>query len=223
MTKTTPPSASSQKPVVYLVDDEQVVADALAFLLGSRGLACEHFDSGEAFWALVNARPDWATRPGCVLLDVRMRNMSGIEVFERLVRRNPGLPVPVIFLTGHGDIPMAVEALKRGAFDFLEKPFADNRLVDRVEQAIDESRRRIKAEESSADLATRLARLSSREREVMRLILEGKLNKLIAADLGISMRTVEVHRANVFAKMAVRNGVDLARLFEGTGLPTDES
>ena len=218
----TPKRSMPRSPTVYLVEDEAVVAEALAFLLGSRGIESERFDSGESFWAVINTRPDWSTRPGCLLLDVRMRNMSGIEVFERLVRRFPALPVPVIFLTGHGDIPMAVDALKRGAFDFFEKPFADNRLVDRVEQALEESRGRIAAQQSSAKLSARLARLSGRERAVMRLILAGKLNKLIAAELGISMRTVEVHRSNVFTKMEVRNAVDLARLFEGSGLPPEE-
>ena len=217
-----PPRAAPRSPTVYIVDDEPVVAEALAFLLETRGLASERFDSGESFWAVVSARTQWGDVPGCVLLDVRMRSMSGIEVFERLLRRHPDLPVPVIFLTGHGDIAMAVEALKRGAFDFFEKPFADNRLVDRVAQAIAESFRRIATRQTTADLDSRLARLSARERSVMRLILAGQLNKLIAAELGISMRTVEVHRSNVFTKMGVRNAVDLARLFEITGLPADE-
>ncbi len=219
---TSPPRSAARSPTVYIVDDEPVVAEALAFLLESRGLPSERFDSGESFWAVVSARAEWGDVPGCVLLDVRMRSMSGIEVFERLLRRHPDLPVPVIFLTGHGDIPIAVEALKRGAFDFFEKPFADNRLVDRVAQAIAESRLRIATRQTTADLDSRLARLSARERSVMRLILAGQLNKLIAAELGISMRTVEVHRSNVFTKMGVRNAVDLARLFEVTGLPPDE-
>lgn len=216
MTSASAPAAT--QPIVYLVEDEPVLAEALTFLLGSRGIETEHFDSGEKFWAAINARREWPTRPGCVLLDVRMRQMSGIEVFERIRSRFPSLPVPVIFLTGHGDIAMAVESLKRGAFDFFEKPFNDNRLVDRIAEAIDASAERIVLCANADDVRTRLARLSSRERDVMSLVLAGRLNKVIAMDLGISMRTVEVHRANIFSKMEVRSAVELARLLEASGL-----
>jgi two-component system response regulator DctR len=215
---TSTPAPAQTHPIVYLVEDEPVLAEALAFLLSSRGIDAEHFDSGEAFWNAVNARREWATRPGCVLLDVRMRQMSGIEVFERLRARYPSLPVPVIFLTGHGDIAMAVESLKKGAFDFFEKPFNDNRLVDRVVEAIDASAERIALCASADEVRARLARLSNRERDVMALVLAGRLNKVIAMDLGISMRTVEVHRANIFSKMEVRSAVELARLLESCGL-----
>lgn len=203
----------------YLVEDEPVLADALAFLLDSRGITCERFDSGEAFLATVRERRDWSRRPGCVVLDVRMRTLSGIEVFEWLHSAFPDHPVPVIFLTGHGDVSMAVEALKKGAFDFFEKPFNDNRLADRVAEALAASQQRITAHAGAADLRVRLARLSAREAEVMREIVAGKLNKVIAGDLGISMRTVEVHRANIFAKMEVRSAVELARLLERAGPP----
>ncbi len=211
--------ARRPEPVAYLVEDEAVLADALAFLLDSRGMASERFDSGEAFLAAVRGRGDWACRPGCIVLDVRMRGMSGIEVFEWLHAAFPGHPVPTIFLTGHGEVSMAVEALKRGAFDFFEKPFNDNRLADRIGEAIAASQQRIQANAGAADLRVRLSRLSAREYEVMREILAGKLNKVIAGDLGISMRTVEVHRANVFAKMEVRSAVELARLLEKQAPP----
>ncbi len=215
---TSMPAPAPTHPIVYLVEDEPVLAEAMAFLLSSRGIDTEHFDSGEAFWAAINARREWAVRPGCVLLDVRMRQMSGIEVFERMRARYPSLPVPVIFLTGHGDIAMAVESLKKGAFDFFEKPFNDNRLVDRVVEAIEASTQRIALCANADEVRARLARLSNRERDVMSLVLAGRLNKVIAMDLGISMRTVEVHRANIFSKMEVRSAVELARLLESCGL-----
>ncbi|MCO5118797.1 MAG: response regulator [Burkholderiaceae bacterium] len=215
---TSTPAPTPTHPIVYLVEDEPVLAEAMAFLLSSRGIDTEHFDSGEAFWAAISARREWAVRPGCVLLDVRMRQMSGIEVFERIRARYPSLPVPVIFLTGHGDIAMAVESLKKGAFDFFEKPFNDNRLVDRVVEAIEASTQRIALCANADEVRARLSRLSNRERDVMALVLAGRLNKVIAMDLGISMRTVEVHRANIFSKMEVRSAVELARLLESCGL-----
>jgi two-component system response regulator DctR len=147
-------------------------------------------------------------------MDVRMKELSGIETFDRLRARKPAMPAPVIFLTGHGDISMAVDAVKNGAFDFFEKPFNDNRLADRVAQALAESRSRLAQAGSVDRIRSRLDRLTSREKDVMTLILDGKLNKVIADELGISMRTVEVHRSNVFSKMGVRSAVELARLLE---------
>jgi two-component system response regulator DctR len=197
---------------VHVVEDDTALADALCLLLMSRGLGTATYPSGEAFLAAVDA--DWPGGPACVLLDVRMRELSGIETFDRLRARQPAMPAPVIFLTGHGDISMAVDAVKHGAFDFFEKPFNDNRLVDRVMQALLDSRERLQHEDSAGRIRSRLERLTARERDVMDLILQGKLNKIIADDLGISMRTVEVHRSNVFSKMAVRSAVELARLLE---------
>jgi two-component system response regulator DctR len=197
---------------VHVVEDDAVLADALCLLLMSRGLATAAHPSGEQFLASIGA--DWPGGPACVLMDVRMRELSGIETFDRLRARKPDLPAPVIFLTGHGDISMAVDAVKSGAFDFFEKPFNDNRLVDRVLQAIESSRSRLQQADSSGRIKARLDRLTSREKDVMDLILKGKLNKIIADDLGISMRTVEVHRSNVFSKMGVRSAVELARLLE---------
>lgn len=197
---------------VYVVEDDTVLADALCLLLMSRGLSAVAYPSGEAFLADVDAA--WPTGPACVLMDVRMKELSGIESFDRLRARKPTMPAPVIFLTGHGDISMAVDAVKNGAFDFFEKPFNDNRLVDRVMQAMGESQNRLEQADSSGRIRSRLERLTSRERDVMDLILKGKLNKIIADDLGISMRTVEVHRSNVFSKMGVRSAVELARLLE---------
>lgn len=197
---------------VHVVEDDGVLADALSLLLMSRGLGAATYPSGEAFLATVDAA--WPAGPACVLMDVRMRELSGIETFDRLRARKPAMPAPVIFLTGHGDISMAVDAVKNGAFDFFEKPFNDNRLADRVAQALAESHSRLAQADSSDRIRARLDRLTSREKDVMGLILRGKLNKIIADELGISMRTVEVHRSNVFSKMGVRSAVELARLLE---------
>lgn len=197
---------------VHVVEDDSVLADALCLLLMSRSLSAVSFPSGEAFLAAIDA--DWPTGPACVLMDVRMKELSGLEAFDRLRARKPTMPAPVIFLTGHGDISMAVDAVKNGAFDFFEKPFNDNRLVDRVMQALAESHSRLEHDDSSGRIRGRLERLTARERDVMDLILKGRLNKVIADELGISMRTVEVHRSNVFSKMGVRSAVELSRLLE---------
>ena len=192
----------------YLVDDDEAIRDSLGWLLESRGVDCESYPSAEDF--LAAWEPSLA---GCLLLDIRMDGMSGPELFDILCER--GSKLPVIFLTGHGDVPMAVSALKKGAFDFVEKPCNDNELVNRVIEALklDENRR---AAASGADSVNALAsRLTTREQQVMELILAGKLNKVIADELQISMRTVEVHRANLFEKMGVRTAVELAQLLAG--------
>ena len=192
---------------VYLVDDDADVRDALAFLLGSRGLNVLSFDSGPALLAALDAQP--ATPPqGVFLLDIRMEPMSGTRLHEALIERR--LRNPVLFLSGHGDIPMVVDALKKGAFDFLEKPYSDNALADRVEQAlaVDAAMRAQNAHAAERD--ARLASLTEREREVMQRVAAGKLNKVIADELHVSVRTVEVHRARVFAKLGVRSAAELA-------------
>jgi len=213
----TPPSPSLGLPIVYLVDDEDVVRDALGWLLRSRRLLSEGFASAEAFEAMLGAKTpaalaEWPVAPSCLLLDVRMPGMSGLSLFERLVERGLIAALPVIFLTGHGDVPTAVAAVKRGAFDFVEKPFSDNALVDRIEQALQRSEAAIRARLGRESVRKRLAELTEREREVMRLVVEGRPNKLIADELDISVRTVEVHRARVFEKMDVRSAVELANL-----------
>jgi two-component system, LuxR family, response regulator DctR len=197
---------------VFIVEDDEVLADALAFMLLSRHLTSRRFSSGEEFLSWL---PLWPQSPACILLDVRMKRLSGLEVFEALRETAKADVLPVIFLTGHGDIDMAVNAVKNGAYDFFEKPFSDNRLADRIIEGVEESKRRIFKAGTSANVAHLLQRLSNREQDVMRLILKGKLNKVIAGDLGISMRTVEVHRANIFTKMQVRSAVELARALEG--------
>jgi two-component system response regulator DctR len=201
-------------PMVYLVDDEEVLRDALAGLLRSRRLLSEGFASAEAFIALLDTQRanTWPSAPSCLVLDVRMQGMSGLALFEQLIERGLTGALPVIFLTGHGDVPTAVAAVKRGAFDFVEKPFADNTLVDRIERALAASRQHLEASHSKRQVAQALAELTERDREVMQLVLAGKPNKLAADALGISVRTVEVHRARVFDKMGVSSAVELANL-----------
>jgi two-component system response regulator DctR len=194
--------------MLHIVDDEDVIRDALEWLAQSRGLAARGYAGGQAFLDALPAQPDASGE--CLLLDVRMPGMNGIAVFDQLAARGLLARLPVIFLTGHGDVPMAVDSLKRGAFDFFEKPFNDNQLMDRVEEALVRSRQ---AAAASA-VRERLATLSAREREVLDLILAGNMNKVVADKLGISMRTVEVHRAHIFDKMQVKTAVELAGLLK---------
>lgn len=196
---------------VYIVDDDASVREALAWLLRSRRLGSQVFDSAEAFLEMIEAA-QLPSRPACLLLDVRMPGMSGLALFERLVEQGLHQVLPVIFLTGHADVPTAVSAVKRGAFDFCEKPFSDNALVDRVEQALAQSATLVQAQQARARLRQRLAELTDRERAVMQLVVEGLPNKRIADQLDISVRTVEVHRARVFDKMEVKSAVELANL-----------
>jgi two-component system response regulator DctR len=205
----------TQDALVFIVDDDASVREALAWLLRSRHLPSESFTSADAFAAFLSARPevDWRpTQPGCVLLDVRMPGMSGLALFEQLIARDLLESLPVIFLTGHADVPTAVDAVKRGAFDFCEKPFSDNALVDRIEQALQRSAATLQSAKAKQSRQHNLAELTDRERDVMRLVVEGLPNKLIADQLDISVRTVEVHRARVFDKMAVKSAVELANL-----------
>jgi two-component system response regulator DctR len=194
-------------PQAHLVDDDEAIRDALSWLLKSRNIPSSSYASAEEFLTT------WSPQlRGCVVLDMRMTGMTGLDCFEHLQARNSRLPV--IFLTGHGDVPLAVATLKRGAFDFFEKPLNDNDLVTRISEAIaHESAQR--ANEASQDSVNhRLNSLTTRERQIMDLVLAGKLNKIIADELRISMRTVEVHRANLFDKMQIKTAVELANLLK---------
>jgi two-component system response regulator DctR len=200
-------------PMVCIVDDEDVVRESLAWLLRSRRLLSEGFPSAEAFEAWLDGQgAPWPRSPSALLLDVRMPGASGLVLFERLVERGLVAALPVIFLTGHGDVPTAVSAVKRGAFDFVEKPFSNNALVDRVVEALEASASQLALRRERLAREEAVAELTEREREVMRLVVEGRPNKLIADELGISVRTVEVHRARIFDKMKVRSAVELANL-----------
>jgi two-component system response regulator DctR len=200
--------------LIFIVDDDASVREALAWLLRSRRLASEHFASAEAFEQYLAQGP-LPEQPLCLLLDVRMPGTSGLVLFDRLAERGLLDAMPVIFLTGHADVPTAVDAVKRGAFDFCEKPFSDNALVDRIEQALGASVRALEVRRVRRSLADRIAELTDRERDVMRLVIEGLPNKLIADQLAISVRTVEVHRARVFEKMEVKSAVELANRLRG--------
>ncbi len=193
------------KGIVQIVDDDPAVRDALVWLFKSRGVESVAWDSATQF--LGGFRE---CDKGCLVLDVRMPDMSGVELFDRLRQR--GCTLPVIFLTGHGDVPLAVRAIKDGAFDFLEKPFDDNAMVDRVLAALSIHEASAAAEARKEQLRTSLDQLTAREKEVMDLVLASKLNKVIADELGIAMRTVEVHRSRIFEKMGVRSAVELSQL-----------
>ena len=200
--------------LIFIVDDDASVREALGWLLRSRRLVSEHFASAEAFEARLAEQP-LTDHPHCLLLDVRMPGTSGLVLFDRLAERGLLDAMPVIFLTGHADVPTAVDAVKRGAFDFCEKPFSDNALVDRIEHALGASLRAIEARRTRQLLKRRIDELTERERDVMRCVVEGLPNKLIADQLAISVRTVEVHRARVFEKMEVKSAVELANLLRG--------
>lgn len=192
-------------PQAHLVDDDEAIRDALAWLLQSRQIPCRSYPSAEAFLA---SQPEQLS--GCLVLDIRMTGMTGLELFEQL--QASGNSLPVIFLTGHGDVPMAVAALKKGAYDFFEKPLNDNELANRVLEALEHDAQQRTAQASAQTIAARLENLTTREKQVMELMLAGKFNKVIADELHISMRTVEVHRARLLERMGVKTAVELAQL-----------
>jgi len=195
----------TSEPTVFIIDDDDEVRDAIALLMRSVGLPVQGFDSARAY--LDRFDP---ARPGCLVLDVRMRGMSGLELQERLAEER--LHPPIIMVTGHGDVPMAVRAVKNGAVDFLEKPFNDQVLLDAVHRAFELDAAQRGAASQRADIEERLGRLTRREREVLEQIAAGKRNKVIAAELGISQSTVEAHRAKVMEKLQARSLSELMRL-----------
>ena len=195
---------------VFIVDDDAGVRDALGWLLRTRRLISEGYGSAESFLEEIARWHQPPATPCCLLLDVRMGGMSGLALFDHLLTL-PWLPVmPVIFLSGHADVPTAVAAVKRGAFDFCEKPFSDNALVDRIEQALTQSAQALTQQRAQDEIRQRVGSLTDRERDVMHLVAEGLPNKLVADQLNISVRTVEVHRSRVFDKMGVKSAVELA-------------
>jgi len=195
---------------VYVVDDDATLRDALTFLLSSRNVKTSTFASGEEFLQVFS--PELR---GCVLTDIRMDGISGLELFSRL--SDAGSSLPCIVLTGHGDVPMAVEALKKGVRDFIEKPFDANDLVDKVIVAMADDLQQAERDATRRLHTDRLVTLSEREQEVMRHLVAGKPNKVIADELAIAIRTVEVHRARIFEKMGVRSAVELVTLLASLG------
>ena len=202
----------ADQPTVFVVDDEPDVRAAVRLLLRSVGHAVETFDSADAFLEGCDPR-----RSGCLVLDVRLPGMSGLKAQQVLTRR--GYTLPVIFISGHGDIPMAVRAVQAGAMDFLEKPFSDQALLDRVDEALEADRVRRAQLADRAEVAAGLASLTPREYEVLLKLLDGKVNKIIARELEVSARTVEIHRARVLQKMGVGNASQLVRRVLDSGLP----
>jgi FixJ family two-component response regulator len=194
-----------RSPVVFIVDDDEAVRSSLRLLLKSVGLVPTALGSAREF--LDKYDP---VQPGCLVLDVRMPGMSGIELQETLNRH--GAVIPVIFITGHGDVPMAVEAMQAGAFDFLQKPFRDQDLIDRIQRALERDRASRTALTERSLIQERLQSLTPREREVLTLVTSGKPNKIMAADLGVSQRTVEIHRARVMEKMGASSLAQLVRM-----------
>lgn len=198
---------------IHLIDDDEAVRDSVEFLFDSAGLPVRTYESAVAF--LDEMEPEIA---GCVVTDVRMPEMSGIDLLREL--RNRGIGLPVIVITGHGDVPLAVEAMKAGAADFLEKPFEDERLLQVAKRALEQGETAPAAgavSEEQAAAQARIAKLSQRERQVLKRLVEGQLNKTIAWDLGISARTVEVYRAKLMAKMEAATFADLVRMAVAAG------
>jgi two-component system response regulator FixJ len=191
--------------LVMIVDDDEAVRASLKLLLQSVGLASRSFASANEFLAAYDPQ-----QAGCLVLDVRMPGMSGLELQEELNVR--GAILPVIFITGHGDVPMAVEAMQQGAFDFLQKPFRDQDLLDRIQRALARDRENRAQLARKEEIRSRLAALTAREREVLDLMIKGRQNKLMAADLGLSQRTIEIHRARVMDKMQATSLAQLVRM-----------
>jgi FixJ family two-component response regulator len=190
---------------VFVIDDDQAVRDSLGLLLKSMGQTARLFDSAQAF---LDAYDPVMT--GCIVLDIRMPGMSGMELQQRL--KGMRCTLPVIFVTGHGDVPMAVEAMHHGAFDFIQKPFRDQELLDRINQALGWDQEHRSEEEHRRGVQERFESLTPREREVMECVVRGLANKVIAMDLDLSQRTVEIHRARVMEKMSARSLADLVRM-----------
>jgi FixJ family two-component response regulator len=203
---------SEGQAVVFVIDDDESMRRSLATLLRSVGLDARVFSSPQEFMRA--ERPD---APGCLVLDVRLPGLSGLAFQERLAKE--GIALPIIFITGHGDVPMTVRAMKAGAVEFLSKPFDDQVLLDGIHGAIERDRQRRRHAAQLAELQERYRALTEREREIFTLVIAGRLNKQIAAELGLSVVTVKVHRAQVMRKMLAKSIVDLVRMADQLGVP----
>ncbi|HET6628317.1 MAG TPA: response regulator transcription factor [Woeseiaceae bacterium] len=200
-----PGSTGCQSGTVFIVDDDEPVRHAMKLLLRSVGLDAETYASGDDFLERFDRE-----RPGCLVLDIRMPGIGGLELQERL--NALGSSMPIIFITAHGDVPMAVEAMQKGAFDFLQKPFRDQQLLEKINGALSLDRHDRIEKTRGADVVARRKLLTNREREVMALVVKGKPNKAIAFELGVSQRTVEIHRARVMKKMRAHSLAELVRM-----------
>jgi two-component system response regulator FixJ len=199
------------EPIVHVIDDDDAARHSLKFLIECAGFRVADYDSALAFLAALPA--DGQFDPGCIVTDVRMPEMTGLELVDRLKQK--GVTEPIIVITGHADVPMAIQAMKAGVADFIEKPFADDAILSVIREALDKRSAEAEADAEGQEIAQRLASLSQREREVLDRLVEGKANKVIAFELGISVRTVEVYRANVMTKMQVKSLPQLVRMALG--------
>jgi FixJ family two-component response regulator len=202
---------SKSEPIVFIVDDDEAVQQSLSMLVETVGLKSQTYSRAEDFLDAYDP-----AQAGCLLLDVRMPEMSGLELQSKLAAE--GIKIPIIIITGHGDVPMAVQAVKAGAMDFIEKPFRDQVLLDNIQKAIELDAQNRRKQSERTDVEAKIALLTPREREVMNLLVLGKSNKVIAYELGISQKTVDFHRAHTLEKMGVGSVVELVRLTQRAGL-----
>jgi FixJ family two-component response regulator len=200
----------NDQPLIYLVDDDEAVRDSLGMLFKSIGLQHEAYASALDFLQRYDGK-----RHSCLVADIRMPGLSGLELQQRL--NEQGAEIPIIFITGHGDVPMAVTAMKSGAADFVQKPFRDQDLIDRINKALDRDRERRKGRAEQDAIRARIALLTPRETEVMQRVARGQANKVIAMDLGVSQRTVELHRARVMRKLKMRSVAELVHAIDRIG------
>ncbi len=199
-----------KKGTIYVVDDDEAVRDSLQWLLEGKDYRVRCFDSAESFLARYDAR-----EVACLIVDIRMGGMTGLELQDRLIERRS--PLPIVFITGHGDVPMAVNTMKKGALDFIQKPFNEEELVALVERMLEHAKSAFSEHQSSASRDALLGKLTSREAQVLERIVAGRLNKQIADDLGISIKTVEAHRANIMEKLNANTVADLLKIALGQG------
>ena len=197
-----------KKGTVYVVDDDEGVRDSLQWLLEGKDYRVRCYDSAETFLSRYDPR-----EVACLIVDIRMGGMTGLELQDRLIERRS--PLPVVFITGHGDVPMAVSTMKKGAMDFIQKPFQEEALLSLVERMLEQARESFNAYQNTASREALLAKLTSREAQVLERIVAGRLNKQIADDLGISIKTVEAHRANIMEKLNANTVADLLKIALG--------
>lgn len=201
-----------KKGTVYVVDDDEGVRDSLQWLLEGKDYRVRCFDSAENFLSRYDAR-----EVACLIVDIRMGGMTGLELQDRLIERKS--PLPIVFITGHGDVPMAVNTMKKGAMDFIQKPFQEDALVNLVDRMLAQAREAFSDHQQSASRDALLAKLTSREAQVLERIVAGRLNKQIADDLGISIKTVEAHRANIMEKLNANTVADLLKIALSSNAP----
>ena len=201
-----------KRGTVYVVDDDEAVRDSVQWLLEGQDYRVRCFESAEAFLARYDAR-----EVACLIIDIRMDGMSGLELQERLIDRDS--PLPMAFITGHGDVPLAVDTMKKGAMDFIQKPFKEDQLVTLVERMLEQARASFAEHQQAASRDALLAKLTGREAQVLERIVAGRLNKQIADDLGISIKTVEAHRANIMEKLGANTVADLLKIALGQNAP----